>query len=407
MKSILYSTFLLFLSPLYAQNLDTIFTSSTYYFDFSKQAIDNWNKSEQLYTDVMSENVDYDVLSQKDKELIDNYDETKEDFWQVEFGGCSWYCGAGGYTVSTTSELKFNETINYIPENLIDFNYKTAWAEGINGYGIGEKITFSFPLKHPRITTLLIANGYVKNKNLWKANSRVKTLKMLVNDKPYAILELNDIYAEQLITLEKPLGSPKRHLGYEKTTNNNQWTITFEILDIYKGEKYDDTVISEIYFDGIDVHCLAEGTRITMADGNFKNIELLEIGDKILSYNIKTQQTEISTIKELENPFHKNLVNIKFSNGDYIICTRDHPFLSKNLEWISIDYHKAQTNYQFSKVKPLKIGSQIRTEHSFMEVIKITSLKKAQKTYTIVELDKNKTFFANGILTGVEKLKNH
>ncbi|WP_449508538.1 hypothetical protein [Dawidia soli] len=31
----------------------------------------------------------------------------------------------------------------------------------------------------------------------------------------------------------------------------------FEILEVYEGAKYDDTVISEIFFDGIDVHEVA------------------------------------------------------------------------------------------------------------------------------------------------------
>lgn len=32
------------------------------------------------------------------------------------------------------------------------------------------------------------------------------------------------------------------------------WTLKFEILEVYEGSKYSDTVISEIYFNGIDVH---------------------------------------------------------------------------------------------------------------------------------------------------------
>lgn len=32
------------------------------------------------------------------------------------------------------------------------------------------------------------------------------------------------------------------------------WTLKFEIAEVYKGTKYDDVVITEIYFDGIDVH---------------------------------------------------------------------------------------------------------------------------------------------------------
>jgi len=30
--------------------------------------------------------------------------------------------------------------------------------------------------------------------------------------------------------------------------------LKFEILEVYKGSKYNDTAITEIYFDGIDVH---------------------------------------------------------------------------------------------------------------------------------------------------------
>ena len=37
----------------------------------------------------------------------------------------------------------------------------------------------------------------------------------------------------------------------EKAPN---WTPRFEILEVYEGDKYDDTVISELFFDGIDVH---------------------------------------------------------------------------------------------------------------------------------------------------------
>lgn len=32
------------------------------------------------------------------------------------------------------------------------------------------------------------------------------------------------------------------------------WRLRFEIMEVYKGEKYDNTVITELYFDGIDVH---------------------------------------------------------------------------------------------------------------------------------------------------------
>ena len=59
----------------------------------------------------------------------------------------------------------------------------------------------------------------------------------------------------------------------------------FEIVEVYKGEKYDDTALSEIYFDGMDVHCFLAGTKILMSDNPRKYIwDLHETG--LLKYII-------------------------------------------------------------------------------------------------------------------------
>lgn len=407
MKLILYLICLIIPIISVGQNLDTLYASSNSIFDFSVQAQEAYQRGEDIFKDVYSMKISYDNLSKQDQDIFDNYDEMREDFWEIGYGGCSWYCGAGGYTVTSSSELKFNKTLSYIPENLTDFNYKTAWTEGVEGYGIGEEIVFSFPPIHPRITTLIIANGYVKSHALWKANSRVRDLKMFVNGKPYAILHLNNVYAEQTILLKSPLGNPLRKGDQNIDKIKEHWKITFEILSVYKGDKYDDTVISEIYFDGIDVHCLAKGTGITMANDTSKPIEDLQIGDKIKSYNLNTNQIEADIIKSLAKPIHKNLVTIYFSDGSQIQCTKDHPFLSKTLEWVSINHRKTEYNYQYNEVLPLTIGINIKTKDGFVEVTKITETKKAQQTYTIVELERNQAFFANGLLTGTEPLKNN
>jgi hypothetical protein len=42
-------------------------------------------------------------------------------------------------------------------------------------------------------------------------------------------------------------------LGYHDETKPD-WTLKFEILEVYPGSSCDDTVISELYFDGVDVH---------------------------------------------------------------------------------------------------------------------------------------------------------
>ena len=70
---------------------------------------------------------------------------------------------------------------------------------------------------------------------------------MYYNDEPYAILNLQDTRDCQ--TFDVGI------LGFHDFKENApDWTIKFKILEVYPGYKYQDTAITEIYFDGIDVH---------------------------------------------------------------------------------------------------------------------------------------------------------
>lgn len=390
---------------LFCQELKTIIPVEGETFDFGIEVQNDWKKREQLFEDLEKDKKSWDNLTKEDNELFEKYPETYSSIWDVDGDGCSWYCGAGEYTVTTSSELSSNgNIIDYKAKNLTDFSYQTAWVEGKKGYGIGEFINFSFAPTHPRVTSIIFANGYVKSKKAWKDNSRVHKLKMYINDNPFAVIELKDSYTKQIIELKEPLGNSERN-DFEKLKEKDNWNITFEILSVYKGDKYADTAISEIYFDGLDVHCLAKGTLITMSDRTSKTIESLKVGDKILSYNIETGQYESSTIKELASQTHKNLINIEFSNGMQITCTKDHPFLVNNLNWTSMNPNKTERDYDINDVIQLKIGTKVKHLKNALEVVKINEIEGGQVTYTIVDLNKNKAFVANGIITGIEKLR--
>lgn len=112
------------------------------------------------------------------------------------------------------------------------------------GDGIGEYVEYHFKAESPRITQIQIANGYVKTEKAWFENARVKTLKMYVNGKPYAMLDLRDTRALQIFDV--PV------LG--RNNGDKDWVLRFEIAEVYKGDKYDDVIISEIFFEGIDMH---------------------------------------------------------------------------------------------------------------------------------------------------------
>jgi hypothetical protein len=199
--------------------------------------------------------IPFDKLSADDQKVLKYCNEEfdgVENYYEILGPGCSWYCGGGQDTLTASSVLKSQGENNYAARNAHDLNYKTAWVEGVSGYGIGEYLVYHFPPENPRITEIKVVNGYVKSDKSWRENSRVKKLKLYIDDKPFAILNLQDTKNEQIFGFS-PIGNGDRD-DFKKLKVGPWWTMKFEIMDVYKGDKYDDTVITEIYFDGIDVH---------------------------------------------------------------------------------------------------------------------------------------------------------
>jgi hypothetical protein len=208
--------------------------------DLSVQAELGFNRRNELYLK--------DSLNGFEKleldSLIKKYDESVENIWDVIGGGCSWYCGGGNYSVKSSSELRPNKEITYKAKNANDLSYKTAWIEGAPGDGIGEYLEYYFENKSPRVTKIIFSNGYLKTEALWRKNNRVKKIKFYVNGKAFGVLNLEDTKMDQIFKLGI--------FGQDKS--GDDLVLKFEILEVYRGGSYRDTAITEIYFDGIDVH---------------------------------------------------------------------------------------------------------------------------------------------------------
>jgi len=177
-------------------------------------------------------------------ELLEKYGEVVSSVWDVIDDGCSWYCGGGNYKVIASSNLQTQGANKYYAESANDLSYKTAWVEGKKDAGIGEYIEYHFEPKSPRITSIIIANGYMKSDIAWRNNNRVKSLKFYLNGEFYGVLNLTDTKSDQRFELGT--------FGHNE--DGSDLVLRFEINEIYPGDKYNDTAISEIYFDGIDVH---------------------------------------------------------------------------------------------------------------------------------------------------------
>ncbi len=200
----------------------------------------NLIKCEKLCFQANEDYSKYEAMSQEDKDLvaIGEEDSVLGHFYS---SSCSWYCSGRISKVTSSSAL----SPEYKGENAHDFSILNAWVEGSPGNGEGEYLVYTFPGQCPRITTIQILNGYTKTAKAWLDNGRVKRLRMYYNGEPYAILELED--TRQLQSFDVGI------LGFHSTSAPN-WTLKFEILDTYPGDKFADTVITELFFDGIDHH---------------------------------------------------------------------------------------------------------------------------------------------------------
>jgi hypothetical protein len=150
---------------------------------------------------------------------------------------------------------------DYYPEKVFDGDIRTVWAEEeeryntessqdavYTGEGLGEwvKIYISEEvslksvsphkqfgyMKPLRLSGIRIINGYVKSRDTYNMNNRIKKAEIILSDGTSFIFTLEDDTMD-FQTLD---------FGKEITTRY----ITIKILEVYKGSKFNDTCISEI-----------------------------------------------------------------------------------------------------------------------------------------------------------------
>lgn len=173
----------------------------------------------------------------------------REDPEQIKMWGeeCSLYCAVSP-TVRGSSSLKPSNGAKYGAAQGHDMDLSTAWVEGASDSGIGQWIEYTFSTMDMKesqlaLTELIVFNGYRKNRDLWAKNGRIKSLTMTVNSKPYGTVELADAFRHQ-----------KVKIGSIPLRGRTRTTIRFTIAAVYPGNKYTDTALTELEFEGTGHH---------------------------------------------------------------------------------------------------------------------------------------------------------
>ena len=145
-------------------------------------------------------------------------------------------CGHG-VSVKASSTLANQGNNNYSAKNLTDGKDATAWSEGVAGHGMGEWIEFTITSNFFIGSSWQIGNGYNRSNDVWQQNSRVRKMKVLVDDQLIGHVMLSNIPAYQ--TFDIAPSWLKDSPSFKKGT-----TIRFVIEEVYQGSKFDDTLIS-------------------------------------------------------------------------------------------------------------------------------------------------------------------
>ncbi|RLF78975.1 hypothetical protein DRN32_05900, partial [Thermococci archaeon] len=144
--------------------------------------------------------------------------------------------------------------------------------------------------------------------------------------------------------------------------------------------------------------CLPAGTKITMADGTYKNIENVVVGDKVLSFDTNKKSFIRTTVQDLI----LKMRNVYDINDGLISPTDDHPFYVKKgdgrVGWAAINPEKSKNIYD-KDVMQLEVGDQLFTQDSrWITVYSIERRSDIIQTYTFAVDSDVHDYFANGFL---------
>jgi hypothetical protein len=220
----------------------------------------------------------------------------------------------------------------------------------------------------------------------------------------------SDSLSNMLYSLEKPV--EKIELGdVVKLYDRTDVIISIEILEGERNVYNLSEVVTchNYYANDILVHnrapigpvtCFIAGTKVMMEDGSEKNIEDVELGDIVLSYNEVKKMVEPKKVTKLNSPIHDDLVEYIFSNGTKIISTFDHPYYVNGLNLSS--YRPNWTNNRYdlpSVVNQIKVGDLVnKVNEDTIEIVSIMELERNNTQTYIISVEDNRNFYANGIL---------
>ena len=140
-------------------------------------------------------------------------------------------------------------------------------------------------------------------------------------------------------------------------------------------------------------NCFIAGTQITIANSNYtiygvwttKNIEDIEVGEAIVTYNENTQELEPGLVGDLQIREVESIIRLTFDNGNVINTTSEHPFYVEGKNWVTANN--------------LVVGDVCKTiSNTSSTLSSIETINETTTVYNLLSVAPNHNFYANNIL---------
>ena len=143
--------------------------------------------------------------------------------------------------------------------------------------------------------------------------------------------------------------------------------------------------------------CFVAGTKIETEFG-IKNIEDIDAGDTVLTYNHATNETQYKEVRQVCMCSKEKTVVYIFDNNKTLEGTFDHPLYSPEKGYVSYKPNLTSEMYDLV-VEQIEIGDKVLTAHNEeVTVIDMEESPVLKTVYNLKKVEDNHNFFANGIL---------
>jgi len=153
----------------------------------------------------------------------------------------AWIVPSPDHPVTVTaSSFQTWRDRRYVPDNLVDGDYRTAWVENENGTGVGQWVEFSFATPTAgRLHGLVLVPGFARNAGMFANNPRPRALGLS--------WRCGDMAAEAILR-------PQDRRGAQAFILPPGWALSpaapcslrLTIRGVFPGARFADTSLSEV-----------------------------------------------------------------------------------------------------------------------------------------------------------------